>query len=68
MIASALISVPLIFYWVNQWLDTFAYRIEFLVLWVLGALLLAGVVAISTSFIHSVKSYLVNPVDILKDE
>jgi len=68
LLVAALISVPLIFYWVNQWLDTFAYRIEFPVIWVLGALLLAGVVAISTSFIHSVKAYLVNPVDILKDE
>ncbi len=68
LIIAAIISTPLIFYWLNRWLDSFAYRIEFPLLWIIGALVLAGLVAFSTSFIHSIRAYLVNPVEILKDE
>lgn len=65
---AAALSIPLIFYWVNEWLNTFAYRIEFPILWVLAALILAGMVAFSTSLIHSIRAYLINPVEVLKDE
>lgn len=65
---AACISIPLIYYWLNEWLNSFAYRIEFPVFLVIGTLVLAAAVSLSTAFYHSVKAYLINPVEILKDE
>jgi putative ABC transport system permease protein len=62
------ISAPLAYWLVNQWLEDFEYRIVpspiiFLLAGV-GTLLLAALI---TSY-HSVKAALMNPVDVLKDE
>lgn len=65
---AACISIPLIYYWLNEWLNSFAYHIEFPVLLVLGTLILAAAVSLSTAIYHSIKAYLINPVEILKDE
>lgn len=68
LIIAALISVPVIYYWMNDWLNTFAYRIDFPIGIVFGALGLAALVTLSTAIIHSIKASRVNPVEILKDE
>lgn len=65
---AALISVPVVFYWMNEWLNSFAYRIEMPVSLIFGALLFACLVILITVSIHSIKAYKINPVDILKDE
>lgn len=68
LIIAASIAVPVIYYWMNEWLNSFAYRIEFPLLLVIGTLVLAGFITIMTTVFHSVKTYFINPVDVLKDE
>jgi len=63
-----LIAVPLTVYWMDSWLNSFAYRIE-MPIWVLvAAALTATLVILLTVSIHSVKAYFINPIEILKDE
>ena len=63
-----LIATPIAYYFMDQWLQDFAYRIE-LQWWVFA---LAGVVAISiallTVSVQSVKAALANPVNSLRNE
>ncbi|MEM0992069.1 MAG: ABC transporter permease [Bacteroidota bacterium] len=63
-----LIAVPIAYYFMNEWLQDFAYRIE-LQWWVFA---LAGVVAIGIALLtvsfQSVKAALANPVNSLRSE
>lgn len=62
------IALPLIVYWMNSWLNSFAYRIDFPVKLVTLSFLMASVVIMLTISFHSIRAYLINPVEILKDE
>lgn len=62
------IAVPVVVYWMDHWLSSFAYRIEMPVFLIFGAIILASSVVFITVSIHSIKAYLINPVEILKDE
>lgn len=68
LILASLISIPLMYYWGNEWLSLFAYRIEFPVWALIFILLMAIAVVLSSALFHSIKAYLINPVEILKDE
>jgi len=67
VIFSLIISIPIAWYLMNQWLSDFAYRIDFQ--W--SKVLLAGVIAILIAFItvslHTVKAARVNPSENLKE-
>lgn len=65
---AVLIAVPLIIYWVNNWLASFAYQIDLPVELIAIALVLAFLVIISTVLVHSIRAYFINPVEVLKDE
>ncbi|WP_420386889.1 ABC transporter permease [Roseivirga sp.] len=68
LLLAGLLGVPVIYYWMDNWLSSFAYRIE-LPLFLIGtALGLASLVVLLTTAFHSIRAYLINPVDILKDE
>jgi putative ABC transport system permease protein len=67
VIAMAL-ALPLIVYWMNSWLDSFAYRIEFPVSLVAAAFVLSALVILFTVSFHSIRAYLINPVEVLKDD
>ncbi len=62
------LAVPLAWYFMNNWLSDFAYRIEISV----GVFVFAGVVAVSIALLtvgfQSVKAALANPVESLKSE
>ncbi|MGW8124092.1 ABC transporter permease [Roseivirga echinicomitans] len=62
------IAVPVVVYWMDNWLSSFAYRIEMPVFLIFGAIAVASIVIFITVSIHSIKAYLINPVEILKDE
>lgn len=68
MIIALMIALPLIVIWMNSWLQSFVYRIEFPVKLVGLACLMATVVILLTISIHSIRTYFINPVDVLKDE
>lgn len=63
-----LLGAPLAWWLMNQWLNTFAYRIT------PSPLLFAGVglgtmgIAVAITSYHSIKAALTNPVEVLKDE
>jgi putative ABC transport system permease protein len=63
-----LMATPLAWYFMNRWLENFAYRVD-IQWWVFA---LAGVLAISIAMLtvsfQSVKAALANPVDALRDE
>ena len=65
---SLVIAAPLAWYFMDKWLEDFAYRIE--IQWTVFAL--AGVVAVGVAFLtvsfQSVKAALVNPVKSLRSE
>ena len=69
MIAIAfIIAVPASYFVIEDWLQTFAYRITLSwIPYVQAALLLLLVALVTTSF-QSAKAALTNPVDVLKDE
>ena len=65
---SFVISAPLSYYFMGQWLDNFAYRVSVGIgTFCLGALLMATVVLGTVGF-KSLKAAIANPIDALKDE
>lgn len=68
LILAILISVPLVVYWMEDWLSTFAYRIELPYPLILLAVLLASAIMLLTVSFHSIRTFFINPVEILKDE
>ena len=68
LVLATLIALPLVYYWMNNWLSSFAYRIDLPFGLIILAILIAFVVVLSTAAFHSVRAYLTNPVDLLKDE
>ncbi len=68
LLIAVVIAVPVVVYWMDNWLSSFAYRIEMPVFLIFGAIAVASVVIFITVSIHSIKAYLINPVEILKDE
>ncbi len=68
VIIALLISIPLSWYVMNQWLDSFAYRTEIRI----GVFFISGLIAISISVLtvsyQSIKAAIVNPVVSLRSE
>ncbi len=62
------IATPVVVYWMNQWLSSFAYQISPPVFILAVAILAATFFILLTTSIHSIKAFLINPVEILKDE
>jgi putative ABC transport system permease protein len=52
----------------DSWLSSFAYRIELPIGLIILAILIASVIVLSTAMLHSIRAYLINPVDVLKEE
>ncbi len=68
LVLAILISAPLVVYWMEDWLSTFAYRIDLPYGLILSAVLLAAAIVLITVSFHSIKTFFINPVEILKDE
>lgn len=68
LMLAILISVPLVVYWMEDWLSSFAYRVDMPYSLIITAVLLASFVMLVTVSFHSIKTYFINPVEILKDE
>jgi putative ABC transport system permease protein len=68
IIAAFVIAAPLAYVMMNQWLETFAYRVT-PSLWVIGAIGLAMLmVAMVISAYHCIQAARTNPVTVLRDE
>ena len=68
VIAAALISVPITFYFMSKWLDNFSYKVG-IGWWVfIVAFVIAAIVVLSTVIIQSLKASRLNPVRTLRYE
>jgi putative ABC transport system permease protein len=68
IIISFIISAPLAYFAMQNWLQDFAYRVELSpLLFVLTGLVVLLIALMITSY-HSIKASMTNPVDVLKDE
>ncbi len=68
VIIGFIIAVPIAWYIMQQWLESFAYRIQIGVEVFLLAGVVAGLIALITVSGQSIKAALANPVDSLKNE
>lgn len=68
VLVSNLFAWPLAWYFMNKWLNTFAYRIELSVGIFVLAMFIALVIAILTVSYQSIKAALVNPASTLRNE
>jgi putative ABC transport system permease protein len=68
IVISFIISIPITWYGMNQWLDSFAYKINPGI----GVYALAGFISVCIGWLtigyQSIKAAQTNPVDVLKDE
>ncbi len=63
-----LISIPLAYYSLNQWLEGFAFRVDIQIWPFIIAGLLAFLISSATVAFHALKASYINPVDTLKYE
>jgi putative ABC transport system permease protein len=62
------IAIPVSWYSMNQWLNTFAYRIDFSIVVALAAVGIVLVIALLTVSYQSIKAAIGNPVNSLRSE
>jgi len=67
LIASVIAIIPS-YYYMQRWLDNYAYRIDLTVWDFLIAIALIIIIAISTIYYHTRKAAASNPVDMIKCE
>ncbi len=68
ILLSGLIGIPLSLYWIMEWLDTYAYRVELVWPVFISGILILTVISALTVGIKSVKSGMLNPVGLLRSE
>jgi putative ABC transport system permease protein len=68
ILISLVIAIPITWYGITQWLETFAYRVPFSFALVVVAGVVALAIALVTVSFQSIKAALGNPVDALKSE
>ncbi len=68
VILALLIASPIVWYFVNLWLQNFAYRIDFPFWTFIATSIIAVGVAFLTVSIQSIRTAIVNPVDSLRQE
>jgi putative ABC transport system permease protein len=68
VVISALIATPMAIYFMNKWMQGFAYRTELQVWIFASAILCALLIALFTVSFHSIKASMTNPVETLKYE
>ena len=65
---ASVIAFPLVYYFMNNWLQDFAYRIDIQFWMLLVSALLSIVVALTTTSVLTIKAANTNPAETLKDE
>lgn len=65
---SIIVATPVAYYYINQWLANFAYRIDLSWIYFVIGSIAAAVIAIATISFHSIKAATSNPVNSLRTE
>lgn len=68
VLASIVIGLPVAYYFMNNWLQNFAYAMDMNWLTFVYASIIALIITFSTVSFHTIKAALSNPVDSLKEE
>jgi len=68
LLLSALVAIPLSYWWINQWLTQFSYQIEIGTISYVPVLFIVVLLIIPAMLIQVVKAYYSKTVDYLKDE
>lgn len=68
VLISAVIALPITYYLIQNWLDTYAFRIDMSVWFFVGPALLVVLIAFATVFSQTFQISNANPVDSLRDE
>jgi putative ABC transport system permease protein len=63
-----IISLPIAYFAMREWLSDFAYRVNVSPLWLVAGGMLVIIVALATVSYQAIRSGLLNPVDALKEE
>jgi putative ABC transport system permease protein len=63
-----ILAVPLAYYLMDQWLDTFAYKVDVPIYMLIVGGIIVIVIAMAAVSFQSIRAALVNPVDSLKEE
>lgn len=68
VVLANLIVIPVVWYFGNQWLDNFAYRMEINPMVFIMSLAIMLAIAVITVSVQTIKAAMTNPVDVLKNE
>jgi putative ABC transport system permease protein len=68
VIAAALLSVPVTFYFMTKWLNNFAFKVSISWLVFVISFTVASIVVLFTVYFHSYKASRINPADALRHE
>jgi len=68
ILIAALIAVPVAWYFLSDWLESFAYKISITPLHFIGALIVTLLIALLTLSFRTIQAASANPVDSLKEE
>ena len=68
LVLAVVISIPVVVYWMEDWLSSFAYRIDMPYQSIFAAIFLASFIMLLTVSFHSIRTFFINPVEVLTDE
>lgn len=68
ILISALISIPISYQLIGQWLEGFAYHVDISAQLFMSSVLVLMVISFATVIFHSIKSVRTNPADVLRNE
>jgi len=68
ILIAGVIATPIAFFWMNSWLDNFAYATSLNIMIFVGALASAILIGVSVVGFQSLKAATANPVQSLRDE
>jgi len=68
VLVAGVISIPITIYFMNRWLNNFAYKVD-ISWWIfVVAIVVAAIVVLSTVVVHSIRASRINPVEALRYE
>lgn len=68
VIIGSVIALPIAFYFMNQWLNNFVYKIDLTANIYFASLLLTLIATLIITSVYGIKTALANPIDSLRDE
>ncbi|MEM8894579.1 MAG: ABC transporter permease [Bacteroidota bacterium] len=68
ILIAGIVGIPLSLYWIMEWLNAYAYRVELVWPVFISGILILTIISALTVGIKSVKSGMVNPVGLLRSE